>query len=258
MKRRSPIAQATVSAAAVLLTLGAAAPAWSADAIPAAVQAAVADPARPDADRQRDAGRKPAEVIAFSGLKAGDKVADVMPGGGYFTRLFSKVVGPKGTVYAMPPAPRPDAPANAPAPDAAVRKISEDPQFANVKVGNINTPPAEKVDLAWTSLNYHDLQNRPNADIAAFNKQVFDSLKPGGTYIVIDHAAERGVGRRDNQTLHRSDPELTKTEVTAAGFKFVAEGKMLANADDPRTGRVHEEAIRGHTDQYVLKFSKPK
>ena len=208
----------TLCAATALLGFTAVTATLAADAIPAYVKAAVDDAARPDADRSRDAKRKPAETLAWAGIKPGDKVGDMLPGGGYFTRLFSKVVGPKGVVYALPPAAPANAPAGAPDFAAAVKKIAEDPQFANVRVGDMNTPPAEKLDVAWTSRNYHDLHNRPNADLAAFNKQVFDSLKPGGTYIVIDHAAAKGTGATATQSLHRIDAELVKTEVTAAGF----------------------------------------
>ncbi|MET0291275.1 MAG: methyltransferase [Steroidobacteraceae bacterium] len=246
-----------VSAAAVLLMTGASASVLAADSVSSAVQAAVADAARPDADRQRDANRKPGELIAFAGIKAGDKVSDMLPGGGYFTRLFSKVVGPKGVVYALAPAPRPDAPAGAPDPAAAVKKIAEDPAYANVKVGQITANPPEKVDVAWTSLNYHDLHNRPNADLAAFNKQVFDMLKPGGTYIVIDHAAAKGTGKSSTSTLHRIDPDFVKSEVVAAGFKFDGESKALANPDDPGTAPNRDSNVQGRTNQFVFKFRKP-
>jgi predicted methyltransferase len=231
--------------------------AFAADAIPAAVKAAVDDAARPEADRARDANRKPGELVAWAGLKAGDKVADLLPGGGYFTRIFSKVVGPKGTVYALVPARPANAPAGMPDFAAAVKKIADDAQYANVKVGDMNNVPAEKLDLAWTSLNYHDLHNRPNADLGAFNKQVFDALKPGGTFIVIDHAAAKGSGTEGTK-LHRIDPDLVKSEVTAAGFKFESESKVLANPQDDHSTPNSDAGIRGRTDQFALKFTKPK
>lgn len=227
---------------------------------PAAVTAAVADASRPDADKARDADRKPAEVIAFAGLKPGDHVADLLPGGGYFTRLFSKVVGPKGAVYALPPPRRPDAPANFPDPAAAVTAIAADPGYANVKVGVLDTTVKmpEPMDVIWTSLNYHDLQNRPNADLAAFNKYVFDSLKPGGVYIVIDHAAEKGSGKRDTATLHRIDPDFVKAEVLAAGFTFDGESDVLRNPADDHKAPNRDAGVRGKTDQFVFKFRRPK
>jgi len=230
----------------------------SASAVPAAITAAVAEKSRPDADRARDADRKPAELMAFAGIKAGDKVADLLPGGGYFTRLFSKSVGAKGTVYAMA---NPKAPAATTDPAAAVIAIAAEAGYSNVKVVSLDmTKPAapELVDVVWTSLNYHDLQNRPNADLGAFNKMVFNSLKPGGVYIVIDHAAEKGSGKRDTSTLHRIDADFVKAEVQAAGFKLEAESTLLANAADNRKAVVRETGIRGKTDQFVLKFRKPK
>ncbi len=246
--------------AAVLLLALSLSPAHAASPVPAAVTAAVADAARPDADKARDADRKPAEVIAFAGIKAGNRVADLLPGGGYFTRLFSKVVGPQGAVYALPPQRSPTAPANMPDPAAAVNAIAADPAFSNVKVGvlDVTSKMAEPMDVVWTSLNYHDLQNRPNADLAAFNKYVFDSLKPGGVYIVIDHAAEKGSGKRDTSTLHRIDPDFVKAEVLAAGFTFDGESDVLRNPQDDHKSVNRESGIRGKTDQFVFKFRKPK
>jgi predicted methyltransferase len=110
----------------------------------------------------------------------------------------------------------------------------------------------------WTSLNYHDLQNRPNADLGAFNKMVFNSLKPGGVYIVIDHAAEKGSGKRDTSTLHRIDADFVKAEVQAAGFKLEAESTLLAHPADDHKSVNRETGIRGKTDQFVFKFRKPK
>jgi predicted methyltransferase len=229
----------------------------AADKIPAAVTAAVADKGRPDADKERDANRKPAEVVAFAGIKKGDKVVELLPGGGYFTRIFSKVVGDKGVVYALAPPRRPDAPAGAPDPAAAVTAIAAD--YKNVKVGSITDGKwaPEPVDVVWTSDNYHDVHNRPNADLMAFNKNAFDALEPGGTYIVIDHAAAAGSGLRDTSTLHRIDPEVVKSEVTAAGFTFAGQSDALHNPGDPHTAGVRDPSVRGKTDQFVFKFRKP-
>lgn len=235
--------------------------AQAASGIPKPVAAAVADPARPEADRARDVNRKPDESVAFSGLKPGQTVADLLPGSGYFTRIFSGVVGPKGHVFAVAPAPRPDAPAGAPDRAAPVKAIAADPHYGNVTVTQVAYTAfslPEKVDLVWTSDNYHDLHNIPNMDVAAFDKAVFDSLKPGGTYIVLDHRAEKGSGFRDTSTLHRSDPEAVKAEVVAAGFKFVGQSEALRNPEDPHTAKIFDGAVQGKTDQYILKFTKPK
>jgi predicted methyltransferase len=245
------------SSALAVVLLASTSATWAADAVPPAVSAAVADAGRPDADKARDAGRKPGESVAFAGIKKGDKVVDLLPGGGYFTRIFSKVVGDGGTVYAVPPPPRPNAPPGPP----AIAAVAADPAYKNVKVHQ-GTLPAftvpEPVDVVWTSLNYHDMHNLPNDGIAAFNKAAFDALKPGGTYIVVDHAAAPGSGARDTSTLHRVDPDLVKKEVTAAGFKLEGQGDFLKNPDDAHTAGVRDDSVKGHTDQFILKFSKPK
>lgn len=238
-------------------------PAHAADAtVPAHIKSAVAEATRPDADRERDALRKPGESIAFAGIKAGDKVLEIMPGGGYFTRIFSKAVGERGVVYALPPGPRPNAPAGAPDPAAGVKAIAADPGYRNVRVGVLDPGNGkaadEPVDVVWTSLNYHDLARRPDAEVTALNKMAFDALKPGGVYIVIDHASAPGAGKTATQTLHRIDPEAVKKDVTSVGFKFDGESKVLRNEKDPHDWEVHDPNRRGQTDQFMLKFSKPK
>jgi len=251
---------ATLAAAIFFVTLastGVAKP----PVVPKAIAAAVADPARPQADRDRDADRKPAECIAFAGLARGQRIADLLPGGGYFTRIFSGVVGPKGQVFAVAPPKRPDAPADRPEPAAAVRAIAADAHYKNVtvsveKVAELKLP--EKLDMVWTSQNYHDVHNVPNIDVAAFNKAVFESLKPGGIYIVIDHAAEKGAGFTVTSTLHRSDPDAVKTEVMAAGFEFVGSSDVIASSADDHKTAVFDKGLHDKTDRYVLKFRKPK
>jgi predicted methyltransferase len=254
---------ATVTAGAALaisLALGA----EGAPAIPAYITAAVADTARPQADTERDAERKPADMLAFAGVKPGAKVVDLLPGGGYFTRLFSAAVGPQGKVYALAPARPETAPADAPDRAAAVKAIAADPHYGNVTV--ISQPAKqllqfslpEPVDVVWTSQNYHDLHNIPDTNVLDFDKVVFQALKPGGVYIVLDHAAEAGSGFRDTSTLHRIDEAAVKKEVEAAGFKFEGASTVLRNKDDPHTAKVFDSSIRGHTDQFILKFRKPK
>ncbi len=224
--------------------------------IPKAVRAAVDDPARPQADKDRDAARKPAESVAFAGVKPGDKVVELMPGGGYFTRILSAVVGPKGHVYAVSPPPMGDRDFG-----KAVKALAQDPHYSNVTaIGSAFTSISvpEPVDVVWTSDNYHDFHNGPNADMAAFNKAMLGLLKPGGTYVIIDHAAAAGAGTTATQTLHRIDPAAVKEEVTAAGFKFDKQGDFLHNPDDPHTAPVRDASVRGKTDQLAMKFTKPK
>jgi predicted methyltransferase len=141
-----------------------------------------------------------------------------------------------------------------------VQAIAADPHYSNVsvsfqRVADLKLP--QGVDLVWTSLNYHDFHNIPDVDVGAINRAVFAALKPGGTYLVLDHAAEAGSGARDTNTLHRIDEETVKQEVTAAGFKLAAESDALRNKADPHTAKVFDAEIKGHTDQFMLKFKKP-
>jgi predicted methyltransferase len=249
-----------IVAAALTATLTLAATCANAKPIPANIVSAVADAGRPDADRERDANRKPAEVLAFTGVKPGAQVAEILPGGGYFTRLFSKAIGSSGHVYALVPAPLVDAPKDVPDFAARVKAIAADPNYSNVSV--VVEPYTQlavpaPVDMVWTSLNYHDLHNFPGLDVGVFNKMVFDDLKPGGIYLILDHAAAAGSGGRDTKTLHRIDPETVKAEVLAAGFKLVGSSDLLHRPGDDHTLKVFDPSIRGKTDQFILKFQKP-
>lgn len=244
------------------LSLAAALPASAAQPSPgsasAQLQAAVNHASRPAADKARDADRKPGELIELTGLHEGSKVAEILPGGGYFTRIFSRLVGPGGAVYAWVPMPAANAPAGARDFAAPMRQLAAEPGYGNVKVANLDPAQSlpEQVDLVWTSLNYHDLRGRPGADLAPTNRMVFNALKPGGLYMVIDHAAAQGSGARDATTLHRIDADLVKQEVTAAGFTLVMESDLLRHAADDRT-KPTREIDRGKTDQFVLLFQKP-
>jgi predicted methyltransferase len=239
------------------LAFGAATPPAS---TPEYIAAAIADPNRPATDVERDANRKPAAILEFAGVKPGIKIAELMPGGGYFTRLFCKAVGSTGHVYALVPAPLPDAPADAPDFAARVKALAADPHYPNLSVvvepfSQLNTP--EPVDLMWTSQNYHDLHNTPGLDLTMFNRFVFAALKPGGIYLILDHATEPGAGFSQTGTLHRIDPETVKREVLAAGFVFVGSSDVLRRPADPHTAKVFDPTIRGQTDQFILKFRKP-
>jgi len=244
--------------ATAVLTACLTTPCLAAD-IPASIVAAVADSARPAADTQRDANRKPAEVLAFADLKPGTQIAELIPGAGYLTRLLSVAVGAEGHVYALVPPPRP----NVPDSTAAINALAADAHYGNVTV--LPLPFAEgpgglpqPVDVVLTSYNYHDIRNALNeAGMVDFNTRALAALKPGGLYIIIDHASAAGRGADDSRTLHRIDPETVKAEVTAAGFKFVASSDALRNPDDPHSAKVFDPGIRGRTDQFMLKFVKP-
>lgn len=225
-----------------------------------AIAAAVADSSRPPGDTARDANRKPAQTLAYAGVKAGDKVADYGTGSGYFTRLFSDIVGSKGHVYASVPSGLLKYP-------NIVKGIAEVQAFAfahpNVSVTYAAPLDAarypEKLDLFWISQNYHDLQDSfmGPVDMAAFNRAVYAALKPGGVYIVLDHVAAKGSPANVTETLHRIEPAVVRREVEGAGFKLESESSILANPTDPHTTDPFDPSIRGRTDQFILKFRKP-
>ncbi len=225
----------------------------------AQVARALADPDRA-ADVARDGPRHAEALLTFMEVKPGQKVADLIPGGGYFTRLFSRVVGPRGTVYAIFPK------EYLSEGDGEFKKLdaeAKDPKWANVKV--LVQPAAafaapESLDLVWTSQNYHDYPDRfmGPTDPAILNKAVFKALKPGGLYVIVDHAAPEGTGLRDTNTTHRIDEATVKAQVLAAGFVLAGESDALRNPADDRTKLVFDKSVRGKTDQFTLKFRKPK
>jgi len=211
---------------------------------------------RPVEDTARDAVRKPVDMVAFAGIKSGMTVVDMIPGTGYFTRVFSVAAGPKGKVVAVVPAA-----AEAAYPEAAkaVRALSTQ-GFGNVSVVASPLDPslAGSVDVFWTAQNYHDLHNSlPPEGVIGFDKAVFSTLKSGGVFVIVDHAAADNSGLSATNTLHRIDPATIKAEVTAAGFVFDGESPVLRNPADPRTANVFDPTIRGKTDQVVYRFKKP-
>ena len=246
-----------------------------AGAIPPHISEAIAHPDRPAADRERDARRKPAEVIAFAGIKPGDKVADFMPGDGYFTRILCKVVGDSGHLYAI--SILPDAKAGAPAQNCldvtAIDLKSErrsapqlwssddDPggvyEYWTFSPAAENFAAPEPLDLIWIADNYHDLHSESSGapNMRVFARALLKALKPGGVLLIEDHAAARGAGARDIDTLHRIEARQVKMEVTEAGFVFVAQSKLLRNARDPHTGKAHD--LSDNTDRFLLKFRRP-
>jgi predicted methyltransferase len=207
---------------------------------------AVRNPERPQNERDLDATRKPAEVLAFYGVNRGDKVADIYAGRGYYTAILSQVIGPRGVVYSVNPAVRPE-----------VADRWKKPGFENVKVvdgplATVALPQDGSLDFALIHLNYHDL---PPNDRLALNKRVFTALKRGGVYGVVDHSAKEGSGNEAVKTLHRIDKLLVIKEVTGAGFRLAKEGTMLRKPEDTRDFSVVKE--RNRDDRFVLAFQKP-
>ena len=223
---------------------------------PASYAAALADPSRPADDRARDAARHTAETLAFARVRPGQKIADLIIGGGYFTRVFAAAVGPEGRVTAWQPA------------EFIAFMASYGDSLTAVdalaNVDGIRSPAAAPdlpmgLDLAFTAQNYHDLHLRQSgADTASrVNAAVFRALKPGGLYVVIDHHAVAGSPLTAADTVHRIDIEAVKREVLAAGFVLDGESDVLANPADPLTASVFDASIRGRTSQFMLRFRKP-
>ncbi|MGH8147094.1 MAG: class I SAM-dependent methyltransferase [Rhodanobacteraceae bacterium] len=228
--------------------------------VPAYITKAMNDPARA-ADKKDDARRQMAAVLAFSGVKPGDKVMELIPASGYWTRAFSQIVKPNGHVYTVWSADT--------KPDnknwVKWEKLAKTSHYHDVSLlRGMEKPHAPvPVDVVFTDDNYHDLhdpywgpQDKP-LDMAEFNKAVYAALKPGGVFVIVDHIAPAGSGTRDTGTLHRIDPAVVKQEVESAGFVFDGSSDALVNPKDPLNIKVFDPSIRGHTSQFIYRFKKP-
>ena len=207
---------------------------------------ALGNPERPQNEKDLDSSRKPAEVLAFYGVKRGDKVADIWAARGYYTAILSQVVGPQGVVYSVNPSSRQE-----------INDCWKKPGYENVKIvdgpfENVALPQDGSLDFVIIHLNYHDLA--PEVRIA-MDKRIFGALKKGGTYAVVDHSAKDGTGNEAAKTLHRIDKQLVIKEVTGAGFTLAKEGTMLRKPEDTRDFNVNKE--RNKDDRFVLAFVKP-
>jgi predicted methyltransferase len=204
---------------------------------------------------------KQSELIRFACVDAGSTVIDVYPGDGDWTRLFSEVVGPEGRVFGFVPSEIADL-----KPDQVVRMqtLAKEPGRENVEAVSadlVAMPEAtQPADVMWLHLFYHDLHTaliqKKGATAAAFNRAVYERLKPGGCYVIVDHAAAAGSGTSDTQALHRIDPASVRQEVEAAGFVLDAESTILANRDDQHSIKVFDPSIKGETDRFVYRFVK--
>lgn len=228
------------------------------DTIPAYVTAALNDPARA-ADAADDAHRKIADIMTFAQVKPGQKVVELIPADGYWTRVFSGIVGAQGHVYTIWP-------------DQYQQYVGESytkwqgliatPQYSNVSL--LRQPAAalsvpESVDLVFTAQNYHDYHDKfmGPVDMKAFDKKVFDALKPGGIFVIIDNVAHTGSGFSDTDTIHRVDPEAVKKEVESAGFVFDGSSSALKNPADKHTMISYKPPMSGHNDEFIFRFRKP-
>ena len=232
----------------------------TASALDAAVNAAN----RPEQDRARDATRHPAEILTFAGVQPGWTVADIGSGGGYYTRILSNAIGENGTVYAHNYQWVVD---RFPGADVALTEIAgerDNVEYYVAPAATVASGLTTPVDAAFIVLGYHDLiwqqpdiQTLSRDDRIASNRAIFDALRPGGVFIVIDHRAEDGSMDRDVDAHHRIDEAMVRSEIEAAGFVLDAESDLLSNADDTRDVSVFDGAIRGRTDRFVLRYRKP-
>ena len=239
---------------AVALAIAAPLPAHAASST--VIAKAVADPARPKDQRSVDPLRKPADTLAFSGVKPGMTVGEFYPGGGYFTRMLSDVVGPKGHVYGIENAGW----------KGAVKANDEmlaEGKWKNVSMdskpfGTVNFP--KPLDIAWVTQNYHDLKiaEYGKVDTVAFDRAVYKALKPGGIFFILDHQGPANLTDAEIAKMHRINRDVVVKEVMSAGFKLAGEGKFLRRPGDDHTKSIFDKSIQGHTDQYALKFVKPR
>jgi predicted methyltransferase len=218
----------------------------------ARMRTALASPDRPAADKERDAVRKPVETIQFLGIKTGQTVIDVIAVGGWFTEVLSAAVGPSGKVYGQNPT------------FFTTRQgFEEGEKTRNDRLKNVTPIHGEigeakingTVDAALTALNMHDIYGQGGeAAAVALAKSVYDALKPGGVFGVIDHV---GVAGQDNKAFHRIELQQAKDVLTKAGFKIEAESDILKNPADDHTKRVFDPAVSRHTDQFLIRARKP-
>ena len=229
-----------------------------AQTVPAPIATALTDAGRPQADKDRGAARHPGEILAFAGIAPGEKVGDFIMGGGYWTRILSPIVGAKGKVYAYQPAEF-----------IQFRAAYADEQKAAIE-GRANAVAMsdslktfafpEPLDAIITVQNWHDLHLKfaPPGTAKFIAKKLYDSLKPGGVLLVIDHVANADPELALPQTLHRIDPAAARAEIESVGFTFEGELPLLRNDKDPHTASVFTPEVKGKTDQFIYKFRKPK
>ena len=224
--------------------------------------AALDHPERSEEDRARDAGRKPADVLEFFGVAPGMTVLDMFSGGGYYTEILSRLVGSEGTVIAHT-----NSAYATFVGEEATRRYAND-RLPNVEIllaeNNELSLPPESFDAALMVLAYHDIyyvdpeNGWPKIDGPRLVAELYRGLRPGGVLGVVDHTAAAGSPRETGNTLHRIDPEIVITELAAAGFVFQGSSDVLRNVDDDHRLNMAAPEIRGKTDRFVFRFSKPR
>ncbi len=222
---------------------------------------AVASPGRTDADRQRDAGRRPGQVLEFFEITSGMTVLDMFSGGGYYTEMLSHIVGPDGRIVA-----------HTNSPYAGFVGDEADARYADKRLANVENLlaennelelPAAQFDAIMLVLTYHDIyfvneeSGWSKIDPAKFTAELKKGLRPGGMLGVVDHYAAAGSPRDTGGTLHRIDPQIVISELEAAGLVLEARSEVLRNMEDDHSLGVFDPAVRGNTDRFVLKFRAP-
>ncbi|MEX0733009.1 MAG: methyltransferase domain-containing protein [Steroidobacteraceae bacterium] len=246
--------------ALTLVCLLLAAPPLQAAEIPAPIAAAVAAPERSDKDRERDAREKPAELMAFTGVKPGMKVADVFGGGGYWTELFARAVGPSGSVTLVNNSPY----WNLGKDDLETRFT--DSRLKNARPRVVETRALDlgsgQYDLIVIFMSYHDLYwveeegGWPAIDADGFLKQLHAALKPGGRLLIVDHSAKAGSGKAPAQELHRIDEAFAKQDITSHGFELEKIWDGYRNPGDDLSKNVFDPAVRGKTDRFTQLYRR--
>jgi predicted methyltransferase len=262
--KRNQEAPAPSGSAATAGSAGSAAPApippyTPAADVPQPIKDAIAASDRSDDDRRLDAGRKPGEVLAFFGIAPGQKIGELFAGGGYTSELMARTIGDSGHLWSENTKEAMDKFLRKPWSARAAKPAMKNVTGVELPVDAPFPPEAKDLDAVITVLNYHDTVNM-KADRAKMNKAVFDALKPGGVYGIVDSSAAPGSGTRDTDTLHRIDEDVVKQEVQAAGFTLAGESDVLRNPDDKRDWSSSPRAAgerRGTSDRFVLKFIKP-
>lgn len=262
---RLPIVKAVSAGLCALLFLGCAQEASDAGDrasgfAPLSIEAALTSDQRLKGDAVDDASRRPADVLAFVDADSGDTIFEIEAGGGYYTELFSKLVGPDGVVLMQNPEPFDS---------FAGEKITErldGNRLSNVRRLKSNFDMLEaqdqSVDIVTWFLGPHELYYRPPGvttlgDVEESYAEIFRILKPGGYFVVLDHAAPEGAPTSSGNDLHRIDPAIVKELATLAGFELVEESDILANPDDQYELGVFDPSVRRKTDRFLFKFQKP-
>ncbi|WP_437878775.1 class I SAM-dependent methyltransferase [Sorangium sp. So ce513] len=227
--------------------------------VPAALRAVVDAADRAEADKALDAGRKPAETLAFFGIQPGMKVAELMAGGGYTAELLARAVGPSGVVYGQNTRFVLERFAEKPWSERLKKPVMKPVVRVDRELDDPLPPEARDLDAVFLILFYHDAVWL-EVDRAAMNRAIFRALKPGGVFAIIDHSGRDGTGVTEVKTLHRIEEKVVREEIEQAGFRLEAEAAFLRTPGDTRDWNASPMEAgdkRGQSDRFVLKFVKP-